>query len=147
MSTSPKPRYDDATIREMRDHYPGLDPDQEPCAICGCELLETRAHAADGTPVCDTCADYIANTLVYACSGQYLTWPNEPRPSRYAKKAKIGKRLRTAVFERDAYRCRHCGAHTDLHLDHVVPESKGGPSTIDNLQTLCGPCNRRKGVS
>ena len=34
----------------------------------------------------------------------------------------------------------------ELHLDHVVPWSKGGANTVANIQLLCGPCNRRKGA-
>ena len=54
--------------------------------------------------------------------------------------------VRIAVFERDEYRCRKCGAQRQLSIDHVVPESRGGPTTLDNLQTLCKPCNSRKGA-
>lgn len=61
-------------------------------------------------------------------------------------KAVIPAGLRTQVFERDAYRCKHCGTHKDLRADHIHPESKGGPATLDNLQTLCAPCNSKKGV-
>jgi 5-methylcytosine-specific restriction endonuclease McrA len=34
---------------------------------------------------------------------------------------------------------------SDLELDHVHPERLGGATTVDNLQLLCRPCNRRKG--
>lgn len=60
------------------------------------------------------------------------------------KKRKISPGLRTRVFERDAYRCRQCGGHRSLQCDHVIPESKGGPTTFENLQTLCRACNLTK---
>ncbi len=62
----------------------------------------------------------------------------------YQKKA-IPNKLRTAVFERDMYRCVRCGSHKQLCADHIVPEVKGGDATMDNLQTLCRPCNTKKG--
>ena len=45
------------------------------------------------------------------------------------------------------YRCRACGNPDvdNLQADHIVPESKGGTLTADNLQCLCGICNNRKG--
>lgn len=66
-------------------------------------------------------------------------------PSRPSKK-RISRNLAKQVFERDAYRCVRCGSHIDLTCDHVIPESKGGPTTFENLQTMCRPCNCRKGV-
>lgn len=66
--------------------------------------------------------------------------------SRRKKKNIVSANLRRRVFERDAYRCCHCGDWHDLCVDHIVPESKGGPTTLDNLQTLCRACNSRKGV-
>lgn len=67
-------------------------------------------------------------------------------PTRYTAKAAISRSLSKRVFERDAYRCRHCDSHVDLTCDHVIPESAGGETTAENLQTLCRPCNSRKGV-
>lgn len=76
-------------------------------------------------------------------------WPTAPvaRPPRTYRKAPISRSLARAVMERDAYRCRWCGTHLDLTCDHVVPESLGGPTTLDNLQTLCRSCNSRKGTT
>jgi hypothetical protein len=59
----------------------------------------------------------------------------------------ISKRLRFEVFKRDGFRCRYCGAgviEVTLHCDHVVPESKGGPTVAENLVTACQPCNLGK---
>lgn len=69
--------------------------------------------------------------------------PRVPDPS--AKKP-IPRRLAKRVFERDGYRCVTCGDHHDLTCDHITPESKGGAATFDNLQTMCRPCNSRKGT-
>lgn len=59
-------------------------------------------------------------------------------------KTPIPQKLRKAVFERDGYTCRHCGATTNLAADHIVPEARGGKATMENLQTLCRSCNSRK---
>lgn len=61
-------------------------------------------------------------------------------------RAKIADSLRAAVYERDGRACLHCGATERLSLDHIHPWSLGGPDTLENLQTLCRPCNSRKGA-
>jgi 5-methylcytosine-specific restriction endonuclease McrA len=55
------------------------------------------------------------------------------------------KITRRAVFARDNWTCQYCGARAQLTVDHVVPRSKGGGSTWDNIVASCAPCNRRKG--
>lgn len=57
------------------------------------------------------------------------------------------KITRRAVFARDDWTCQYCGSHTQLTVDHVVPRSKGGTSTWENIVAACAPCNRRKGDS
>lgn len=57
--------------------------------------------------------------------------------------------LRFTVLRRDNYTCRYCGAKApdvQLEVDHVVPASDGGSSTVDNLVTACLACNRGKGI-
>ncbi len=52
------------------------------------------------------------------------------------------------VFLRDRFECQYCnrGQPTqDLTFDHVIPRSRGGRTTWDNVVTACGPCNLRKG--
>ena len=39
-----------------------------------------------------------------------------------------------------------CGDAFELQFDHVIPVALGGANTVDNLQVLCGPCNRAKGA-
>lgn len=55
------------------------------------------------------------------------------------------KITRRAVFARDDWTCQYCGSRSNLTVDHVVPRSKGGASTWDNIVASCAPCNRRKG--
>jgi 5-methylcytosine-specific restriction endonuclease McrA len=55
--------------------------------------------------------------------------------------------VKQLVWHRDRGQCRGCGANTELQFDHIIPIAMGGASTEDNLQVLCGPCNRRKGAS
>ena len=64
-------------------------------------------------------------------------------------KTNIRPALRNRVLSRDNNRCRWCGfanATRQLEADHIVPESKGGEATLDNLQCLCSSCNRSKGT-
>ena len=53
--------------------------------------------------------------------------------------------VRRLVLLRDGGRCQHCGSYKEPQVDHVVPYSRGGTHAVNNLQILCGPCNRRKG--
>jgi 5-methylcytosine-specific restriction endonuclease McrA len=56
------------------------------------------------------------------------------------------KITRRAIFARDQWTCQYCGnERQNLTVDHVVPRSKGGTSSWDNIVTSCAPCNRRKG--
>lgn len=66
---------------------------------------------------------------------------------RFKPRIPIPEALRAAVLERDGYRCLWCAATEPLHIDHIHPWSKGGENEYDNLQTLCGPCNIRKGAN
>lgn len=54
---------------------------------------------------------------------------------------------RRKLFRRDLQVCAFCGGHfdvNDLSMDHIMPESRGGPETWMNLVTACIPCNQRK---
>lgn len=83
-----------------------------------------------------------------ALRGAYrrLTGKIPPRQRTSTPKKSIGRSFSKRVFERDAYRCVECGSWHDLTVDHIIPESKGGPLTLENTRTLCRSCNSRKGV-
>ena len=56
--------------------------------------------------------------------------------------------LRYDVMQRDGFRCQLCGATAadgyKLHVDHIIPVSKGGKTEMGNLRTLCERCNMGK---
>jgi hypothetical protein len=66
-------------------------------------------------------------------------------------KREISDRLRFRILLRDGFTCRKCGSSplknpgVELHVDHVIPWSKGGETTSDNLETKCAKCNLGKG--
>ncbi|MCM1367904.1 MAG: HNH endonuclease [Roseburia sp.] len=64
------------------------------------------------------------------------------------ERGKVTNKMRFSIYERDGYKCRKCGVsgnYANLEIDHIIPISKGGKSTYDNLQTLCHDCNVEKG--
>lgn len=78
-----------------------------------------------------------------------------PEPLRGERRARlpIPKKVKKQVWKRDGGQCRNCGI-TDsdavlrdgehLHFDHIIPFSRNGADTVDNIQLLCGQCNREK---
>ena len=58
----------------------------------------------------------------------------------------VSANLRAQVYARDGLRCVVCGSTDRLTIDHIVPVSKGGTNDIDNLQSMCQPCNSSKGA-
>ena len=71
----------------------------------------------------------------------------EIRKEIHKTKREIGLQLRFKVFKRDNFKCCICGASpakdpdVELHVDHIIPWSKGGETVYENLQTLCSKCN------
>ena len=66
----------------------------------------------------------------------------------YIKPSRTPAFTRFNVFLRDGFACQYCGAPgtaQDLTFDHVIPRSRGGRTTWQNIVAACGPCNLRKG--
>lgn len=99
-----------------------------------------------GTGGCPRCMQ--VDALVGPYTDEDYTWETAhmPSPTKEPVKERIPGAVRRAVYERDAYRCVVCGTWLDLTLDHIVPESKGGQATVDNLQTMCRSHNSQKGA-
>ncbi|MEX0647294.1 MAG: HNH endonuclease [Balneolaceae bacterium] len=52
---------------------------------------------------------------------------------------------RRNIMKRDRHTCQYCGVKSDLTLDHVMPRSRGGRDSWENLVTACNKCNVKKG--
>ncbi|MBW4862604.1 MAG: HNH endonuclease [Paeniclostridium sp.] len=83
---------------------------------------------------------------------EYLSEIVKFRKSAAGQRALMTSKLREKIKQRDNYTCQKCGLSINdernllLEIDHIVPISKGGMSTEENLQTLCWKCNRTKGA-
>ena len=81
----------------------------------------------------------------------YLAGLVQFRNSAAGQRALMTASLREKIKRRDNFTCQKCGLsiadekHLLLEIDHIIPISKGGITTENNLQTLCWKCNRSKG--
>jgi hypothetical protein len=77
----------------------------------------------------------------------------EKASAKRRTRREISDRQRFRILVRDGFCCRACGASPlnrtgiELHVDHILPWSKGGETTDDNLETKCKQCNLGKGNS
>ena len=73
----------------------------------------------------------------------YIEWREEFY--KYTRADCVPEFLRWTVWNRDNFQCRKCDSSMCLTIDHIVPQSKGGTTRLENLQTLCRSCNSTKG--
>lgn len=91
--------------------------------------------------------DYVANRIKFLKDhNYYVTYSNY---TKIDQRKALTKELREYIKKRDNYTCQICGKHmpdeVGLHIDHIVPVSRGGKSIPENLRVLCSKCNGRKG--
>ena len=83
---------------------------------------------------------------------RYLSNLIKFKNSAEGQRALMTTKLREEIKQRDNYTCQNCGLsiydekNLLLEIDHIIPLSKGGITSHDNLQTLCWKCNRKKGT-
>ena len=81
--------------------------------------------------------------------GGGLRVPRVLHLDRYDRTPRVTVRLtRRNIMFRDAHQCQYCGKQPplrELNIDHVMPRSRGGADTWENLVTACRVCNLRKG--
>lgn len=127
--------------------------------------LCSRRHDGDFDPICDLAYDWRrdhrapkdASSLDEVIS--YLRSVNACREaiqtakeafaaySAQARKRNVSPALRFEILRRDKFTCQYCGRKApdvQLAVDHIVPFSKGGSCTSDNLTTACVECNSGK---
>jgi len=96
--------------------------------------------------------EYYSDEEATVCSVQSSFFlPAVLRTRRYKSSSHKGgshKKIalnRRNIMMRDNFQCVYCGARKELTLDHVIPQSKGGENSWENLVTCCSPCNCKKG--
>jgi 5-methylcytosine-specific restriction endonuclease McrA len=97
---------------------------------------------------------YLNKAEIVKESGQFLKTVSEryPVPRVIRLLGKLMRRFtprvaysRKNVHLRDQHTCQYCGSQDNLTLDHVMPSSRGGTSSWENVVTACSPCNAKKG--
>lgn len=61
------------------------------------------------------------------------------------EKLSQNKPSRSLIYKRDGHKCQYCGSTKELTIDHIIPRSRGGEDTWENLVVACMPCNTKKG--
>ena len=122
-------------------------------------ISETHVSAKSYEMECLDCGHkYLANGCdiwLRKCTACGITNKRQKNSTTNIKKSTraISDKLRYQVLKRDNFKCCACGASpakdpsVELHIDHIIPWSKGGESTLKNLQTLCSKCNIGKSDS
>ncbi len=90
--------------------------------------------------------DIVAKYDAVVCSpSTSMRIPSVIALKEYVRLRKQVAFTRFNLFLRDEFRCQYCGAKGELTFDHVVPRSKGGVTSWENVVAACTLCNFRKG--
>jgi hypothetical protein len=92
------------------------------------------------------------NVFGHVCPVFFNAEPfTETKEKRHTSKSRyIAREIMLKVVRRDGQICQQCKRNVldnELHFDHIIPISRGGPTTVDNLRVLCGDCNREKSAN
>ncbi len=117
-----------------------LNQDYSALTICSVPkaFLLVYLHKAD--LICESSTEKLHSI------SQSFPLPSVIRLHRYVYLPFRGIMLtRQNIFKRDLGKCQYCTSSLDLTLDHVLPRSRGGKTSWDNLTTACKKCNSKKG--
>ena len=109
--------------QENQIKKPILEEKTNYCEFCGTSFLSNAQF-------CNNCGNGIEQTSIQN---------SELGASRY-----IPNNIKMEVWNRDGGKCVRCGINKSLQYDHIIPFSKGGASSVENLQLLCANCNTEK---
>src|SRR5580658_2435247 len=118
-----------------------LNASYEPIHICSARRAITLV--CKGAALVEEVSSYMVRT-----SKINIPVPNVIRLTRYRRVPRQNRSVsRKGILLRDGFTCQYCRSKLpagDLTLDHVVPRSRGGRSTWENLVACCFGCNNRK---
>jgi 5-methylcytosine-specific restriction endonuclease McrA len=118
-----------------------LNASYEPIHVCTARRAITLVMK--GAAVVEECSAYAIRT-----SRINVPVPSVVRLRQYRRMPRFNRAVsRKGILLRDDSTCQYCGARLpakDLTLDHVIPRSRAGLSTWENLVACCMPCNNRK---
>jgi 5-methylcytosine-specific restriction protein A len=109
-------------------------------------MVDALHSQTSGSGVATTDAATLVSDMMDRLNVQTMR-PHVPTPHERLRREwnRQAKRVSAVVFARDGYTCLYCGTDANLTVDHQVPLVLGGTNDLENLQTLCGSCNSRKG--
>lgn len=122
-----------------------LKPIEIPYQVYSFEYVSAGGNSAQETSL----------TFTLEVVDELIEWMSQKikfRKSVAGQRSLMTKSLRQKIKDRDSHTCQQCGLSVQdepnllLEIDHIHPLSKGGMSTMENLQTLCWRCNRTKGA-
>jgi hypothetical protein len=121
------------------------------CLHCGKKLRAGAATplSSDANPIRSAFTDlalqynHITKSAPLMLDFHFST-PLEPLPYEKTTRTPIPEVLRGQVWRRDGGRCVNCGSKENLQFDHIIPVSRGGATSAQNLQLLCQKCNLAK---
>ena len=106
--------------------------------------LWSEAHEIIGTRLDKEIGQLFIDFIVHKLEKAPKRTDNDPKYIDKKKRKYVSDEIKEAVYERDNGSCKNCGAKEELQYDHIIPFSRGGNDTIDNLQILCRSCNLTK---
>lgn len=124
----------------MNGHVLVLNQDYSALTVCSVERAVILIHLRKVHLVESADERYVRSPSTR------LPWPSIVRLKNYAsvpyKRVMLSRKN---VLKRDQNTCQYCGAENNLTIDHVVPKSRGGRDTWENLVAACVSCNNQKG--
>ncbi len=128
-------------IEDKEIHKVILNPIINPCFICSNQYTSPKGRNSYQSEQSYHLAEIIETI-------NKVRQKNEYKETKEYQRKLMSPSLRYDILKRDGFKCTICGRNTEdgakLHVDHIIPVSKGGKTVPENLRTLCDSCNLGK---